>query len=199
MNTLGPKKYPHPSPGTRSTTNKPSKPSKRDDPVHTPLAHLQRLPRQRHGRRAPPHRHRRWPSSRTRSSSPGPTEPANTHLPSCSPWPSSASASPATSGPTASRSPPSAESARNCTRIASASNLEEQVDQAVAAREDLRETDKKETRVLIQPHPDVLIVPPDPPQLLIKLGQVRTVIHRSHTLARRSSAQDLHSSPPPAS
>jgi DNA polymerase III subunit delta' len=71
---------------------------------------------------------------------------------------------------------------KNCTRIASASNLEEQVDQAVAAREELRETDKKETRVLIQPHPDVLIVPPDPPQLLIKLGQVRTVIHRSHSL-----------------
>ena len=71
---------------------------------------------------------------------------------------------------------------KNCTRIASASNLEEQIDQAVAAREDLRETDKKETRVLVQPHPDVLIVPPDPPQLLIKLGQVRTVIQRSHTL-----------------
>ncbi len=71
---------------------------------------------------------------------------------------------------------------RNCTRIASASNLEEQVDQAVAAREDLREADKKDTRVLIQPHPDVLIIPPDPPQLLIKLGQVRTVIQRSHTL-----------------
>jgi DNA polymerase III subunit delta' len=71
---------------------------------------------------------------------------------------------------------------KNCTRIASARNLEEQVNQAVAAREDLRETDKKETRVLIQPHPDVLIVPPDPPQLLIKLGQVRTVINRSHSL-----------------
>jgi len=71
---------------------------------------------------------------------------------------------------------------KNCTRIASAANLEEQVDQAVAAREDLRETDKKDTRVLIQPHPDVLIVPPDPPQLLIKLGQVRTVINRSHSL-----------------
>jgi DNA polymerase-3 subunit delta' len=71
---------------------------------------------------------------------------------------------------------------KNCTRIASAANLEEQVDQAVAAREDLREADKKDTRVLIQPHPDVLIVPPDPPQLLIKLGQVRTVIQRSHTL-----------------
>ena len=71
---------------------------------------------------------------------------------------------------------------KNCARIASVANLEEQVDQAVAAREDLRETDKKDTRVLIQPHPDVLIFPPDPPQLLIKLGQVRTVINRSHTL-----------------
>jgi DNA polymerase-3 subunit delta' len=70
----------------------------------------------------------------------------------------------------------------NCTRIASAANLEEQVAAAVLAREDLRETDKKETRVLIQPHPDVLILPPDPPQLLIKLGQVRTLIQRAHYL-----------------
>jgi len=37
--------------------------------------------------------------------------------------------------------------------------------------------DKKETRILIQTHPDVLVIPPDPPQLLIKLGQVRRVIH----------------------
>jgi DNA polymerase III subunit delta' len=71
---------------------------------------------------------------------------------------------------------------RNCTRIAAAFNLEEEVDKAVAAREELRETDKKDTRVLIQPHPDVLIIPPDPPQLLIKLGQVRSIIHSSHTL-----------------
>ncbi len=71
---------------------------------------------------------------------------------------------------------------RNCTRIAAAADLDEQVAAAVATREDLRETDKKETRVLIQPHPDVLILPPDPPQLLIKLGQVRTLIQRSHTL-----------------
>jgi DNA polymerase-3 subunit delta' len=70
----------------------------------------------------------------------------------------------------------------NCTRIASAANLEDQVAAAVLAREDLRETDKKETRVLIQPHPDVLILPPDPPQLLIKLGQVRTLIQRAHYL-----------------
>ncbi len=70
----------------------------------------------------------------------------------------------------------------NCTRIATAANLEAEVEAAVAAREELRETDKKETRVLIQPHPDVLILPPDPPQLLIKLGQVRTLIQRSHYL-----------------
>jgi DNA polymerase III subunit delta' len=70
----------------------------------------------------------------------------------------------------------------NCTRIASAANLDEEVDRAVAAREELREVDKKDTRVLIQPHPDVLIVPPDPPQLLIKLGQVRTLIQSSHYL-----------------
>ena len=71
---------------------------------------------------------------------------------------------------------------RNCTRIAQAANLDAAVDAAVAAREDLRETDKKETRVLVQPHPDVLIIPPDPPQLLIKLGQVRTLIHSAHYL-----------------
>ena len=66
---------------------------------------------------------------------------------------------------------------RNCARIADSANLEELVAQAVDARDDLRETDKKETRILIQTHPDLLVVPPDPPQLLIKLGQVRQVIH----------------------
>ncbi|SNS83836.1 DNA polymerase-3 subunit delta' [Granulicella rosea] len=70
----------------------------------------------------------------------------------------------------------------NCTRIASAADLQELVDAAVAGREEMRETDKKETRVLIQQHPDVLIVPPDPPQLLIKLGQVRTLIQRAQYL-----------------
>ncbi len=75
----------------------------------------------------------------------------------------------------------------NCTRIASAANLEEQIEAAVATREELRETDKKETRVLIQPHPDVLIIPPDPPQLLIKLGQVRTLIQRAHYLPNEAS------------
>ena len=70
----------------------------------------------------------------------------------------------------------------NCTRIASVANLEEEVNKAVAIREELREADKKDTRVLIQPHPDVLIIPPDPPQLLIKLGQIRTLIQRAHYL-----------------
>jgi len=65
----------------------------------------------------------------------------------------------------------------NCTRIAGSANLEERVAEAVAARDDLRETDKRDTRILIQTHPDVLVIPPDPPQLLIKLGQVRQAIH----------------------
>jgi DNA polymerase-3 subunit delta' len=65
----------------------------------------------------------------------------------------------------------------NCVRIGNSANLEALVAEAVEARESLRETDKRETRILIQTHPDVLIVPPDPPQLLIKLGQVRQVIH----------------------
>jgi DNA polymerase-3 subunit delta' len=65
----------------------------------------------------------------------------------------------------------------NCTRIADSADLETLVAEAVEAREGLRETDKKETRILIQTHPDLLVVPPDPPQLMIKLGQVRQVIH----------------------
>jgi DNA polymerase-3 subunit delta' len=64
-----------------------------------------------------------------------------------------------------------------CTRIAGSANLEALVAEAVEAREDMRDADKRETRILIQTHPDVLIVPPDPPQLLIKMGQVRQVIH----------------------
>ena len=68
----------------------------------------------------------------------------------------------------------------NCVRIGEAANLEDRVAEAIAAREDLRETDKKDTRILIQTHPDVLVVPPDPPQLLIKLGQVRQVIHNAN-------------------
>jgi DNA polymerase-3 subunit delta' len=78
----------------------------------------------------------------------------------------------------------------NCTRIAQAEDLEARIAESLTARDDLREVDKKETRVLIQPHPDILIIPPDPPQLLIKLGQVRRVIHNAYfrppSEARRS-------------
>jgi DNA polymerase III subunit delta' len=64
----------------------------------------------------------------------------------------------------------------NCTRIGQAENLELRFAEAVEARENLRETDKKETRVLVQTHPDVLVIPPDPPQMMIKVDQVRRVI-----------------------
>jgi DNA polymerase-3 subunit delta' len=68
----------------------------------------------------------------------------------------------------------------NCLRIAASANLENRVAEAIAAREEMRDADKRETRILIQTHPDVLIVPPDPPQLMIKLGQVREVIHAAY-------------------
>jgi DNA polymerase-3 subunit delta' len=64
----------------------------------------------------------------------------------------------------------------NCTRIGQSDDLNARFTEAVEAREALRETDKKETRILVQTHPDVLIIPPDPPQLLVKVDQVRHVI-----------------------
>ena len=64
----------------------------------------------------------------------------------------------------------------NCVRIAEADDLEARCAESIEAREGLRETDKKETRILVQTHPDVLIIPPDPPQMLIKVDQVRRVI-----------------------
>jgi DNA polymerase III subunit delta' len=64
----------------------------------------------------------------------------------------------------------------NCVRIAQADVLEERFAEAVEARENLRDVDKRETRILVQTHPDVLIIPPDPPQLLVKVDQVRHVI-----------------------
>lgn len=67
----------------------------------------------------------------------------------------------------------------NCTRIAAALDLDARVAEAVEAREDLRDADRKDTRILIQTHPDVLVVPPDPPQNLVKVGQVRSLIHNA--------------------
>jgi len=65
----------------------------------------------------------------------------------------------------------------NCVRIAEADALEERFAEAVEARENLRDADKRETRIFVQTHPDVLIIPPDPPQMLVKVDQVRHVIH----------------------
>jgi DNA polymerase-3 subunit delta' len=64
----------------------------------------------------------------------------------------------------------------NCTRIAQADDLDARCDEAAEARENMNDTDKRETRVLIQTHPDVLVIPPDPPQMMIKIGQIRKLI-----------------------
>jgi DNA polymerase-3 subunit delta' len=64
----------------------------------------------------------------------------------------------------------------NCLRIGAAQDLAARFAEAVEARDALRENDKKETRILIQTHPDVLVIPPDPPQMMIKVDQVRHVI-----------------------
>jgi DNA polymerase III subunit delta' len=64
----------------------------------------------------------------------------------------------------------------NCVRIGQSEDLGARFAEAVEARENLRETDKKETRIFVQTHPDVLIIPPDPPQMMIKVDQVRRVI-----------------------
>jgi DNA polymerase-3 subunit delta' len=77
----------------------------------------------------------------------------------------------------------------NCTRIGQAADLDARVAEAIATREDMRDADKRDTRILIQTHPDVLVIPPDPPQLLIKIGQVRVLtreIYRVPAEARRA-------------
>src|SRR5579863_3999110 len=64
----------------------------------------------------------------------------------------------------------------NCTRIAQAADLDARFAEAVEARENMREADKKETRLFVQTHPDVLVIPPDPPQMMVKVDQIRRVI-----------------------
>src|SRR6266576_1843431 len=64
----------------------------------------------------------------------------------------------------------------NCNRIGQAEDLDARFAEAVEARDALRDADKKETRILVQTHPDVLVIPPDPPQMMIKVDQVRHVI-----------------------
>ena len=64
----------------------------------------------------------------------------------------------------------------NCTRIAQSGDLEARTAEALEARENMRDADKRETRLFVQTHADVLVIPPDPPQLMIKVDQVRRVI-----------------------
>src|SRR5947209_13969951 len=64
----------------------------------------------------------------------------------------------------------------NCIRIGEVEDLESRCAEATEAREGLKETEKKDTRLFIQTHPDVLVIPPDPPQMMIKVDQVRRVI-----------------------
>jgi DNA polymerase-3 subunit delta' len=64
----------------------------------------------------------------------------------------------------------------NCRRIGLAADLDARFAEAVETREGLRDADKKETRLFVQTHPDVLVIPPDPPQMMIKVDQVRRVI-----------------------
>ncbi len=64
----------------------------------------------------------------------------------------------------------------NCVRIAQSADLDARFAEAVEARENLRDADKKDTRLFVQTHPDVLVIPPDPPQMMIKVDQVRRVI-----------------------
>ena len=49
------------------------------------------------------------------------------------------------------------------------------------AREGLRETDKRETRIFVQTHPDVLVIPPDPPQLIeLRVRHRFSNVHGAH-------------------
>jgi DNA polymerase-3 subunit delta' len=73
----------------------------------------------------------------------------------------------------------------NCREISGADDLDARFEEAVEVRESLRETDKKETRIFVQTHPDVLIIPPDPPQMMIKVDQVRHVIGQIYKRPRR--------------
>ena len=72
------------------------------------------------------------------------------------------------------------EKCSNCTRISLAADLNARFAEAVEARENLRDMDKRETRIFVQTHPDVLVIPPDPPQMMIKVDQVRRVIEGIH-------------------
>jgi len=73
----------------------------------------------------------------------------------------------------------------NCLEIAGSDDLEARFAEAVEIRDGLRDTDKKDTRIFVQTHPDVLVIPPDPPQMMIKVDQVRHVIGQIYKRPRR--------------
>ena len=81
---------------------------------------------------------------------------------------------------------------RNCERIAQADALDQRFAEAVEARENLRESDKRETRIFVQTHPEVLVIPPDPPQMLVKVDQVRHVIGEMYYRPARRPPEVLH-------
>jgi DNA polymerase-3 subunit delta' len=82
----------------------------------------------------------------------------------------------------------------NCLRIAQLEDLGARCAEAIEARDGLKETEKKETRLFIQTHPDVLVIPPDPPQMMIKVDQVRHVIDSIYFVLVRWSSP-LRASP----
>jgi DNA polymerase-3 subunit delta' len=57
----------------------------------------------------------------------------------------------------------------NCVRIGASADLDARFAEAVEVSEGMRDTDKRQTRIFVQTHPDVIIIPPDPPQMLIKI------------------------------
>src|SRR5581483_6099028 len=64
----------------------------------------------------------------------------------------------------------------NCVRIAEADDLDAACAQAGKVRDEMTVAEQRDARLLIQTHPDVLVIPPDPPQMMIKVGQVHRVI-----------------------
>jgi len=63
-----------------------------------------------------------------------------------------------------------------CERIGVNDDLDKRFAEAVEARDALKDSEKRETNIIVQNHPDVMVLPPDPPQLLVKVGQVRHLI-----------------------
>ncbi|MBV9181488.1 MAG: DNA polymerase III subunit delta' [Acidobacteria bacterium] len=64
----------------------------------------------------------------------------------------------------------------SCARIGEAADLDTRVAESLEARDAMKESEKKETRLFVQTHPDVLVIAPDPPQMMIKVDQVRRVV-----------------------